>query len=705
MSYFRFGYLGVLLSLVLFLFSSCRIWPTQVLTKEEFFQMVDGSFDRVSDVLKLFPKSAEDAEKRVVYVVDSVSDSIKKMLAVDDSKRTFENTVKILDDASRVFGVAASALLVTSKTNPDKSLCEAAHKALARLDEFSVDAFMNPDIYRAFKSYFDGAFKRESLSDEKKYYVNESMKDFERNGFHLPEETFEKVKQLKKDLGALGLEFSRNLSTDNSFITVEKDGLDGLPKNIVDSLELENGRYILRCNMPTYDAVRKHARNRSTRFEMNRAWKNRGYPVNEPILEKIVARRDRLSKLVGHPSYSDLNISSQMAKKADNVDVFLRALCGRLRDKERKEVALFSSNLPDGVEFRDGKFDACDFHYVKEQYKKNHLSLDENVIQEYFPLEKTLDGMLSIYQDFLGLDFKMVNLNGQAWHDDVKLVEIRRRGETSLFGYLFLDLYPRENKYGHACFCGIYPSLVPEAGCKKRPFVGIVIANFSKSTGKVPSLLTHDEVTTFFHEFGHAMHGLLGETELSGCSGTHTKTDFVEVPSQMFEQWMWDKDMLKRVSSHYKMGDPLPDDVIDRMVAAKRFDKGGWVHRQCALSLLALSYFGEGEKKNLYDIWMKIWADELPYLREDPETHFYAGFGHLGGYGAKYYSYMWSLAIAIDFFENLKKRDGLLDASAGRDFIKKVIGRGGSNDPDLFVRDFLGRESSLEAFLKDYIGV
>jgi len=262
-------------------------------------------------------------------------------------------------------------------------------------------------------------------------------------------------------------------------------------------------------------------------------------------------------------------------------------------------------------------------------------------------------------------------------------------------------LYPRENKFSHACHDGIVSTYQNKSANNGFvPSVSVLIANFPKSTKDRPSLLKHSDVETFFHEFGHAMHALLGKTELASFSGTATKTDFVEMPSQMFEEWMWDKDMLEMVSSHYKTGVSLPDVLIDKMIALKRFDTGSFVQRQGWLGLIAFNCFKSGAKKDVKKIVQSLHEKYCEHIRFEPKTNMYASFGHLCCYGAKYYGYMWSKVFALDLFETIKQ-EGLLNYEIGEKLINKVLGKGGSVDPNKLLVDFLGREPNQDAFLRD----
>ena len=268
-----------------------------------------------------------------------------------------------------------------------------------------------------------------------------------------------------------------------------------------------------------------------------------------------------------------------------------------------------------------------------------------------------------------------------------------------ILGTLMLDLYPRPNKYSHAAHTTIIPSTYKVDGTR-IPDVSIVLANFSKPMDGKPSLLKRSEVQTFFHEFGHALHAVLGATTIASLSGTHTKTDFVELPSQMLEEWLHDKDILKKVSGHYITGEPLPDDIIDTIIKLKNLTTGYFVTRQTYLSSIALSYFGAGENKQPHAIMQELYTTMMPHMAFINDNHFYSSFGHLTGYGAKYYGYLWSKVFALDLFATIKKH-GLLSPEIGQKYIKEVLSKGGAQDPNELLYNFLGREPNAQAFLQE----
>ncbi len=402
---------------------------------------------------------------------------------------------------------------------------------------------------------------------------------------------------------------------------------------------------------------------------------------------------------MGFDSFAALNLDSQMVKVPERAEQFLTDLIARAREKAELELKAFIEELPESVTLMaDGKVKAWDVPYLKIKYKEKHFNIDELKISEYFPMQQTIDALLDIYHQFMGVTFKEVPISGM-WHEDVRLIEVYDKKGTQLLGYLFLDLYPRSNKYSHAAHAGLIQAMILPDG-KRIPDVSVVMANFPKPTKDKPSLLMRADVRTFFHEFGHAMHALLGATQMGSFSGTSVKTDFVEMPSQMLEEWLWDKDIIKKVSHHYKTGEPLPDDVINNIVALKRYDSGNFVQTQSRYSQLSLDLYKAGEDKDPYKIQEDLIAKIHPRIFFGPEYHMHASFGHLTGYGAKYYGYLWSKVFALDLFEEIKKH-GLLNPQIGERYVQEVIGKGGSKDPNELLKNFLGREPCQDAFIKD----
>ncbi|MDP3889216.1 MAG: M3 family metallopeptidase [bacterium] len=658
----------------------------------------------VEDVVTLFPKKVDDINRVLDRYMQKALISIDQIISIPGEQRTFENTALALDRLISLsdLAIAGNIFSIVEVTNTQEAMRNAAHDAVMKIQNFSVDNISNnKQLYVAFKAYAQGNALKENLSPEQRYFIQETMDGFVRAGLDLPDDTLEMAKKLKKELAQLMLDFDRNIAQDKSTITVKHEGLKGLEQDFITTLkQTDDGKYIIGVDYPTVFHVMANCVVEDTRKQLYFAFSNRAYPANDVLLQQIIAIRDQLARLIGFDSYAHLDLDDQMVKNPDRAYDFLNDLIKRARKKVEKEFEQWTADLPESVTLTDdGKVKPWDMQYIQNQYKKKYLAVDEQRVKEYFPMEKTIESLLAIYKQFLSIDFEEVPVSG-TWHEDVKLVKVYGKDRAQLLGYLFLDLYPRPDKYSHACHAGFVHSVINEDGSLLTPGVSMMIANFPKSTPTKPSLLRRDDVQVFFHEFGHALHAMLGATRVASFSGTSVKRDFVEMPSQMLEEWLWDKEILKKVSSHYQTGKPLSDELIDKIIALKRYDSGYFINRQAFLSTASLDYYMPGEHKNPLEIWQCLHEKITPEIMFDQNSHGYASFGHLTGYGPKYYGYMWSKVFALDLFNTIKKQ-GLLNPEIGQKYVREVLGKGGSQDPNELLRNFLGREPNSDAFFAD----
>lgn len=677
------------------LFATLSIIHTKKAVAQELYNV-----QSIRDVVRLFPKSADHIAKSTKLYIRQAKKRIKSIIEIDDKERTFANTAKPLDNVLGLSDVAIFAYVVEmlELVSPDEAIRDACHKASAEIRAFLVDVVSNKRLYEAFKAYVDDGVQHDTLTDEERYFIDETMKEFKRAGLDLPNEKLDEVKKLKKEINELSLAFAKNIATDNRTITVAKDELAGLDDDFINALKTtQDGAYILGVDYPTYYNVMQNCTNANTRKKLYLAFSNRGYPVNEQVLQDILKKREELAKLLGFEHYAEFDLDNQMVQTIERAQSFLDNLIKRSAAKEAQEFADMTQTLPEGVKLVNGKLQPWDAHFVHENYKKRAFDLDEQKIAEYFPVEQTLEGLLAIYESFFALKFEEVVVH-KLWSNDVRALKVYDQATEQLLGYILMDLYPRANKYSHACNITIVPTVF---GKDNKPNVGVtaIIANFPKAQGAKPALFKRSDVQTFFHEFGHALHGLLGRTHMATLSGTQTKTDFVELPSQMLEEWLYDKEILKMISEHYQTGEPLPDDLIDRIVASKHIETGYFVQRQSFLASLALAYHLRDEK-DLQGIERVLHEQIVKHRSFIPEAHFYAAFGHLTEYAAKYYGYLWSKVFALDLFAQIKK-EGLLNPEIGSKYMREVIGRGGSVNPNELLRNFLGREPNDEAFFAD----
>lgn len=658
------------------------------------------NIESVQDVINLFPKTVKEITERVKKIKEVSTKEIQNILDIPDQERSFENTARAFDRAASFnFSVPASTISVLSYVSTEDSMRNAAKQAEIELSEFAVDMFgQHVELYRAFKAYVEENANHEALTDEQLYFLKETMDDFKRKGLHLDQEQRETIKKLKKRLVALSVEFQDAINTDSSSIMVTRDELSGMDDDFIKGLnQTSDGNYILKTDYPTVYPILEYCHAPTTRKNLYHIFVNRAYPKNVATLNEIIALRDQLARVLGFESYAALNIDNEMAKNPARVREFLDSIVEKATIKEQREYEQLMNDLPLSVIVVDGKIQPWDVAYIEAQYKKKHFNSDEREIATYFPMEKTVQGLLGIYKKFFNVLFTEIPVSG-LWHDEVTMIQVQKKENDAILGYLLLDLYPRQNKYTHACQITIMPPLKKKDG--STPAVSVVIANFPKSTPDKPSLLNLSDVRTFFHEFGHAMHEILGATDSASFAGTRVKTDFVELPSQMLEEWLWDAEILKMMGSHFKTGLPMSDDLIATIIGLKNFSSGGWVLRQSLYSFMSLDCFSAGSTKNVIHIMNDLREKLLPHVMEYSENHSPFSFGHLTDYGARYYSYLWSKIFALDLFSYIKQF-GLLNPEIGQRYVETILAKGGSKDPGQLLKDFLGREPNEEAFFED----
>lgn len=670
-------------------------------TKELDKKMINKAFN-TTDIVSLFAITVDDITTKTPLYIEEAKNIIDTIIAIPDDQRTFENTAKALDDV-----ISLSNLAITQNVygalellSPNANIRNAAHDAYLQIQAFWVDyVSSNKALYKAFRAYEARTIENENLSAQQRYFINNTLDDFKREGLALADETLAQVTTLRKELAVLCADFDRNIAEDNSTINVPRQNLVGLDEDFIATLkQTDNGLYILGVDYPTYFKVMENCSIASTRKNLYTAFNNRAYPTNDALLKTIMTKRDALAQLLGYIDFAHCDIDDQMAHTPERAQTFINDLAQKASQKAQAEIALLTQQLPASIELTDGTLQPWDLAYLENSYKKTHFNLDEQKIAEYFPMENSINELLDIYRQFLSIEFEETSAHG-LWHEDVTAIRVFNKEKNALLGTLILDLFPRPNKYSHAAHTTIIPATYKLDGTR-IPDVSIVMANFTKHTATKPSLLKRDEVKTFFHEFGHALHAILGATEIASLSGTHTKRDFVELPSQMLEEWLYDKNILKKVSKHYISGQPLPDEIIDTIIQLKNLMSGYFVVRQAYLSSIALSYFAKAQDKQPYTIMKHLYTTMLPYMAFSQDNHFYASFGHLTGYSAKYYGYLWSKVFALDLFATIKQY-GLLNPEIGQKYITEVIGKGGAQDPNELLYNFLGREPNAQAFFED----
>jgi len=470
---------------------------------------------------------------------------------------------------------------------------------------------------------------------------------------------------------------------------------------LIDSFEKEDGKCKVTLKYPHFFPVTRKCRVPETRRRIETAYQARCMEENTKILEELVKLRHEKAVLLGYENHAHYVLELRMAKSPQTVKAFLENLAAKLQpvwEKERQEMlSLKEEECKEyGYEF-NGKLDFWDMRYLSNKVEETRYAVDKQKLKEYFPLEKVTKGLLEIYQQLLGLTFTECK-DIDAWHEEVTLYKVQDTETKEVLGYFYLDLHPRDGKYGHAA---VFPS---QPGClnpdgERQVSVGAMMGNFSKSTESKPSLLDHDEVETYFHEFGHVMHGMCSFTETPNFAFLRVERDFVECPSQMLENWCWEEEPLRRMSGHYKDDSPIPKDLLDKLIASRKANAGAFNLRQIILG----TFDQRIHTRELADT-AKIFSDtykEILGVETIPNTNMTASFGHMGGgYDAQYYGYMWSEVYCFDMYESRFKKEGLFNSRVGLDYRNDILTPGGSIDAIDMLRKFLGREPNDEAFLR-----
>lgn len=686
----------ILISLVALCLISLLCFHMYAKKKSEHFPI---AIKTAKDIPDLFPKKPKEIETRLQQAIQEAQQVVDRIIDIPKEQRTFENTARALDELEHSSSLAITGNVISTLkyVSPDEAIRNTCQEGIIKISQFALENISNNRaLYHAFKDYTETNAHKEALSDEEKYYLEKTLQDYKRRGLELPDEDLKKVRDIENQLTELSLKYETNIAADNRTISVTLPDLEGLDEDFIKSLKKgSTGSYLLGIDYPTYKTVMKYCSIESTRKALYNAYMNRAYPANESLLREIINKRHELANLLGFPSYAALNLDSTMIKKPEAASDFLDKLLEKAALKEAQDYARLTEQLPASVRLNpDGKIKPWDFGYLTSWYEKKHYNLDDRKVAEYFPMEHTIEGLTNIYAQFFNLSFKTTPISG-LWDKNIMLMSVHDRTTEKLIGYLLLDLYPRANKYNHACQTTIIPSISQD-----NPSLGMIIANFTPSTPSKPSLLKRDDVECFFHEFGHAIHSLLSKTKLgSFASLNNVKIDFVEVPSQMFEQWLLDKDILHMISHHYKTGESLPDEMINTIINIKNLSSGCYVLTQGFYALLSLGYYS-APCSDLHTFMRQLYTSMPQHIQFENDNHMYCSFGHLTGYAACYYSYLYSKVLSLDIFSQIKT-EGLLNPEAGMRLAQCVLCPGGSKEPIIMVKEFLGREPNQEAFLKD----
>ena len=620
---------------------------------------------------------------------------------------TFQNTIEALEVSGEKLDRVAGVLFNLNSAETNKELQAVAREVSPKLSEFGNYVSLNEDLFKRVKAVYD---KRESLdlTAEQAKLLENSYKGFVRRGANLQGEAKKRYAEITTELAQLSLKFGENvLEETNAFellITDEKD-LSGLPEAVreaAEQLAKSKGKegWMFNLQYPSYLPFMKYADNRELREKMYKAYTSRAFKDNEynneETIHKIVNLRLEKANLLGFKSHADYVLSERMAETPEKVNSFLEELHEASKpyaEKEFKEVTDFAK-----AKGLKGDLQRWDWAYYSEQLKTEKFGFDEEEVKPYFQLEKVREGVFELAHRLYGLNFKE-NKDIQVYHPDVTAYDVFNE-DGSFLSVLYLDFFPRDGKRGGA-WMNDFRAQSNINGKMERPII-TVVTNFTKPTETKPSLLTFDEVETFLHEFGHSLHGMLANTVYPSMSGTGVYRDFVELPSQIMENWATEKEWLDLFAVHYKTGEKIPAELVHKLIEARNFQSGYLSERQLSFGMDDMAW--HSITKPVTDDVISFEQRVMSKMELFPHVEgscFNTAFSHIfaGGYAAGYYGYKWAEVLDADAFSMFKK-NGIFDRATAESFRKNILEKGGTKHPMELYKAFRGQEPTVEALLE-----
>lgn len=654
----------------------------------------------------------EHVEPAVTQAIDTAREAVNQLLA-NIAEPTWESLVEPMEEIeASIDHVWSPVSHMNSVVNSDE-LRQAYNACLPKLSEFGTELGQNEDLYRAYKALADSD-EYQSLDTAQKKVIDNAVRDFRLSGVELQAADREQYKKITQKLTELSAKFEENLLDAThawkKHIT-DETMLSGLPPSTIAMAEQFAKRdgfdgWVFTLDFPSYMPVMSYADNRELREEMYTAFAtkasdqgpNAGKWDNTEVMADILKLRHELAQLLGFDNHAERSLATKMAQSPQQVLDFLNDLASRskpIAEKEFEELKAFAKETADMDELQ-----AWDVTYYAEQLRQQRYAISQEELKPYFPEDKVVQGLFAVVRKLYGLEISERN-DVDTWHKDVRFFEIRE-ANGDLRGQFYLDLYARQHKRGGAWMDECLVRRKTSAGIQTP--VAFLTCNFSEPVGDKPALFTHDEVTTLFHEFGHGLHHMLTKIDYSGVSGINgVAWDAVELPSQFMENWCWEREALDLIAGHYETGESLPEDLYNKMIAARNFQSAMMMLRQLEFSLfdfrLHLEY--NPNETNQVDKILAEVRDQVTVVKPPKFNRFAHSFAHIfaGGYAAGYYSYKWAEVLSADAFSKFEEK-GIFDRQTGLEFLSSILEQGGSKEPmELFI-EFRGREPEIDALLR-----
>lgn len=624
------------------------------------------------------------------YILE-IKESIKKIKKIKKEERNFKNSVLALDYLSGEYHNLPNILEVLVLLSPKKEVRMKANELSAKLSIETTKLIRDKGLYEIVLEYKKN--KKDKLTSDEGKFLDDTIFDFERMGFALKGGKEKKLLKILKELSRLELKFSSNIAEYQDFIEIEENDLIDLPDNFSNSLKKEkNGKYKISIESTQMIPFVENSTNQKKRKELIIKASKKGGQKNINILVNILKLRKDKAILLGYKNHAEYVLSDRMAKSTTSVEMFLNNLLKKVKGKSKKELRellVFKNNLE---KTKDKKINFYDFAFYVKKFELEKFLFDEEKIREYFELEKSREKMFSLFGGIFNLKFKKRKI--KLWEESVESFEVFDKKTKKKISEISFDLFPREGKHSGAFMT---PILNPFFKKEKYPVI-VISANFRKPTKNIPSLLSLRDLETLFHEFGHALHGALSRVRIPSQFGTSVKWDFVETPSQLLENWLSDEKVLRDFSEHYETKKKISKKDLKNIMNVKKFLKATGNLRQLEFSILDFILHTKGSN-NPEKLYQKIKKENNFYISENKESLFPASFGHLMGYDAGYYSYMWALVMADDIF-SVFKNTGLKNKKTGIKYREEILEVGSSRDELESVEKFLGRKFNNKAFLE-----
>ncbi len=641
-------------------------------------------------------------------VIDKANRSIEEMKNSKD-KPTFKNTIEYLEkvqsEVDFVSGVFFNLHSVKSSEEMQNIAKEVSALSIGFHNDLSLDQRIFEKVNQVYKNIESSELGGEEVKLLEKYY-----KSFVRNGANLNDEGKEELRNIDRKMGDLSIEFGDHLLDEtNSFELILKKPEDivGLPEFLLEAASLaakekglDKGNYLFTLDYPSYIPFMTHSERRDLREKLYRVFMSRcfkgGKNDNKSIVKELAVLRHQRANLLGYGTHAEFVLEERMAKKPESVSELIKTLLENAKPvgkAEMEELKAFSKRLngPENLE-------AWDYAFYQEKLRKEKFDIDDEILKPYFALEKVIDGVFEVVKKLYGLTYTPLT-NIPTYHPDVKAYEVKNESGDFL-GLFYADFFPRQGKRGGAWMTN-FKGQYKEGSVDHRPHVAIV-CNFTKPTETKPSLLTFGEVLTFFHEFGHSLHGILANGKYESLSGTNVYWDFVELPSQIFENWAFEKECLDLFASHFETGEKIPFEVIQKIKESSNFHEGRNTLRQVSFAMLDMAWHNQNPEdiKDVSEFEKEVLKDTL-LLPHVEGTNISCAFSHIfnGGYSAGYYSYKWAEILDADAFELFKEK-GIFNRDVAKSFQENILSMGGAEHPMVLYKRFRGKEPTPDALLK-----